>query len=81
MTFVTPVVKQLLEREIFVPKFMLYNHQINHSLTISLKQIIEIIKKPIIVYLDYVFYFKSRDTLNSDWEKIFTENVRMYPVL
>ena len=37
-----------------------------HSLTISLKQIIEIIKKQYIVYLDYVFYFKSRDTLNSD---------------
>ena len=52
-----------------------------HSLTISLKQIIEINKKQYIVYLDYVFYFKSRDTLISDWEKIFTEKVRMYPVL
>ena len=52
-----------------------------HSLTISLKQIVEIIKKQYIVYLDYVFYFKSRDTLNSDWEKIFTEKVRMYLVL
>ena len=52
-----------------------------HSLTISLKQIIEIIKKQYIVYWDYVFYFKSHDTLNSDWEKIFTEKVRMYPVL
>ena len=36
-----------------------------HSLTTSLKQIIEINKKQYIVYLDYVFYFKSRDTLNS----------------
>ena len=52
-----------------------------HSLTISLRLIIEKIKKQYIVYLDYVFYFKSHDTLNSDWEKIFTEKVRMYPVL
>ena len=52
-----------------------------HSLTISLKQIIEINKKQYIVYFDYVFYFKLRDTFNSDWEKIFTENVRIYLVL
>ena len=34
-----------------------------HSLTIYLKQIIEIIKKQYIVYLDYVFYFKSRSLM------------------
>ena len=57
---------------------MLYNHQINHngSFTDNIFKTNNWNN-----YFDYVFYFKSRDTLNSDWEKSFTEKVRMYPVL
>ena len=52
-----------------------------HSLTISLKQIIEIIKKQYIVYLDYVFYFKSRDTLNSDRKNLHRKSTNVPGVI